>query len=720
MNNGKVRAVALTRETLQDDPTLWKQIEDMQFRLIYATPEIILAPSSYFNRVILHETTESPFLDNLVAVALDECHVLPAGWGEWRPSYKGIGRLRDLLSKAVFVALSATLPPDWLRATISEAHLRAPAIVKQSIRRMNIVTWVVEIEGPGFTDLAVLVPQGITAPAEIPLTFLFVDSRAETIAIAEYLRELLPQQFRAQDVIRSYSSTTGALTQARTKELIDSGDCHIVVCTDTLGMGVHFKRTILRVVQWKLHSEMHIGTLEQRSGRGGRDMSTTSLTLIFATRANLRPRTLDSTAEETSPDSQEPSAGDGDSSFAAPESNTDPESSTSGPIGTPLEFNVAVTPDNWETVKPFLSLMYSATPTGNAKRRTERLQPHLQWHINTHGCRIDQKMCYFDDENKWGVECNTGFQDCDPCMVRALLGSGFTGEEPTEAPIIHGISLNLTCTYKRVFGSDRPTKSVRQATRLTIQRQPVEPERLKFVENAIRSWRENDLAGMLQRDALAIGPTVVFKDEAINTIIARYRNFRSMEDLKAVLQTCGLRFPNALLTPYLDNLFITITLAFAESVSILKGKAPAQESRAPQHHSQPAGSTLGQQHPPALHNSFQPPPVVSVPVQPAPAPAPTTLRNSFQPPPAISVPVPPTPAPTPATRPAVPFIPVPICPLPDLTVVTQKDNNDANPDDNGHFKIKIDLKRIREEDPTWFEEFLKTRKRRHAARTTET
>src|SRR5947199_3225579 len=90
--------------------------------------------------------------------------------------------------------------------------------------------------------------------------------------IANWLRSQLPPdlQSKARTIIQSYNGILDEPSRQETLDLLRSGDCRIVVCTDAFGLGMNIK-AIPRVVLWKLNSKLGIDGFYQRIGRAGRD-----------------------------------------------------------------------------------------------------------------------------------------------------------------------------------------------------------------------------------------------------------------------------------------------------------------------------------------------------------------------------------------------------------------------------------------------------------------
>ena len=72
--NIEISAVALTKDNFEEHTNLWKQVEAGEFRVVYVTPEILLEHRGHFFLDVVR--SHCTFIKNLVAVAIDECHLI--------------------------------------------------------------------------------------------------------------------------------------------------------------------------------------------------------------------------------------------------------------------------------------------------------------------------------------------------------------------------------------------------------------------------------------------------------------------------------------------------------------------------------------------------------------------------------------------------------------------------------------------------------------------
>jgi superfamily II DNA helicase RecQ len=113
MNSIGVAAVALTGNNLSHEPQLWKDINNGKYRILFASPEMLLTPASYFWHKMAPNAKTNKFLKRVSAFILDEAHMIWK-WGEsgFRAAYRNIGTLKTYFPTTPFLLLSATIAPN--------------------------------------------------------------------------------------------------------------------------------------------------------------------------------------------------------------------------------------------------------------------------------------------------------------------------------------------------------------------------------------------------------------------------------------------------------------------------------------------------------------------------------------------------------------------------------------------------------------------------------
>jgi hypothetical protein len=556
LNSVGIKAVAMTTETVGKDRTLWKQVANCGFQVVYASPEILLAPTSYFFKNMC-QSKKTAFHSRLIGTAIDECHSVD-DWGEFRPLYSMVGSLREALCHVPFIGFSATLSPLGITRFTKTTNLRSPVLVKESIRRYNLTIWVVRRLKKGFEDLDILISDDISSASDIPATLVFVDSLTKPARIAKYLRKQLPEHLRSagRDIIRVYTSPLSEIAKEEAAEGLANQATRIAICTDAFGMGVHL-RDISRVVQFGLNSRIGIGPLYQRFGRGGRDFSKTALAMIFVSNSNLSKKA------------------------AGP---VKPESDQSD-IVLPSDYSLPVTEENMPAIKEFLSELYSGPKKGALPQEAEaKLAPGIRLTIKTTGCRHRAILTSFNDPIIFYINPDP---DCDNCHVQRLIETDNLGNPPT----VHGIPLAITVAYEPYL----PTMAETQAPkpRNAPLGEPINSERLEILTLDIRTWL-SDVTAKMKAKRPYLSASMIFSEKAITTIRSKVRHIKNADDLRNILHTCGYRFPLSPLNAYVESLFACIeqSLQASEHLQPQKQLVKKPKMAAPMPKSNPRSSCV--------------------------------------------------------------------------------------------------------------------------------
>ena len=261
------------------------------------TPEVALDKIGHFAKRTLRKRT-CPFMQRLVGVAIDECHLI-WDWEKFRRQYAWLGNLRlQLGQKIPWLCLSATLTPNVSGYVHRVCKLRQGTIrFWMSNYRDNINIMVEEIsESSGIAHLIALIPKQLETRTDIPKTLIFHDSidegiriakELERIVIAKELERRVPQTRRRSRLVRSFYGSIDEVAKSRTLEELREGSTRIVVCTDAFGLGVNIP-DIDRVIQWKVNEKLTCNALSQRIGRCVRDKTRQGIAVVYADRNIIR------------------------------------------------------------------------------------------------------------------------------------------------------------------------------------------------------------------------------------------------------------------------------------------------------------------------------------------------------------------------------------------------------------------------------------------------
>ncbi len=246
----------------------WRALEERRLTLLYVAPEALASP-----RTRDRLARVAPRL-----LAVDEAHCI-SEWGEsFRPSYLGLGAVRDALGRPPTIALTATATPRTARDIVARLALRDHEVVSGGFDRRNLRLHVRPVAGEAerLTQLLALAGQA-PGPA-----VCYANSRRDA--------ERLSAAFRRRGVAAApFHAGLSTTERGRLQDDFQANRLAMIVATNAFGMGVD--KPDVRLV---VHAAPPL-TLEayyQEAGRGGRDGAVADCVLLLApndlARARLR------------------------------------------------------------------------------------------------------------------------------------------------------------------------------------------------------------------------------------------------------------------------------------------------------------------------------------------------------------------------------------------------------------------------------------------------
>lgn len=215
--------------------SILKAIGSFQYDTIVISPEQMMKPNGNFEKLLKNPL----FTSRIISIVIDEAHCLTQ-WGEFRPEYRELGRLRYILPTNIpFMLASATLTNNTLKDTLRLLHMHSDnlVIICRSSDRPNIRIGVKKIQYAlsSYVDLAFLIPKGWKVGDPPPPKFLiFFDDIQDAIGTANYLRSHLPPELR--DKVKWLNSDmTSTFKDEELAQLI-SGESWGLCTTDSFGM----------------------------------------------------------------------------------------------------------------------------------------------------------------------------------------------------------------------------------------------------------------------------------------------------------------------------------------------------------------------------------------------------------------------------------------------------------------------------------------------------
>tara|TARA_B100000787_G_scaffold7955_1_gene5948 strand:- start:10197 stop:12083 length:1887 start_codon:yes stop_codon:yes gene_type:complete len=245
LENKGIKALTIkSNATVDEIVTLFDNLKYGQYKFLYLSPERLQS------EFILQKIKEISV--NLIAI--DEAHCI-SEWGhDFRPSYRLIDKIREILPGINMIALTATATKKVLKDIVENLELQNVAIFKNSFCRDNLAYQVVSQEN----KLGKL--EQIFKKNPYP-TIIYVNTRKKTEDISNFINS------------KGYSSTFyhGGMSvndKSNAFDLWMKEEKLIIVATNAFGMGID-KPNVKIVVHLDLPSSLE--NYVQEAGRGGRN-----------------------------------------------------------------------------------------------------------------------------------------------------------------------------------------------------------------------------------------------------------------------------------------------------------------------------------------------------------------------------------------------------------------------------------------------------------------
>jgi ATP-dependent DNA helicase RecQ len=243
-NNGIKALTIKSKATTDEIVSLFDNLKFGKYKFLYLSPERLQSD------LVIQKIKEI----NINLIAVDEAHCI-SEWGhDFRPSYRLIYKVRDLLPTINMIALTATATKKVVDDIIENLNLSKTSIFKKSFYRNNLAYQIIKNEN----KLGKL--EQIFKKNPFP-TIIYVNSRKKTEDISNFINA------------KGYLSTFyhGGMTNESKTIAFDSWmneDRLIMVATNAFGMGID-KPNVKVVIHLDLPAS--IENYVQEAGRAGRN-----------------------------------------------------------------------------------------------------------------------------------------------------------------------------------------------------------------------------------------------------------------------------------------------------------------------------------------------------------------------------------------------------------------------------------------------------------------
>uniref|UniRef100_A0A1I8NSF4 ATP-dependent DNA helicase n=1 Tax=Stomoxys calcitrans TaxID=35570 RepID=A0A1I8NSF4_STOCA len=256
----QVRALNLTREracllgSAQSDKEIDRRILNLDFNLVYTTPEYITGESG----LSLLTALES----NVILLAVDEAHCI-SQWGhDFRYAYRRLSVLRKTVPHVPILAVSATATLQVRDDICRQLNLRHPQLMSTGFDRPNL-EFIVRTRSSLRNGLGVWLDLGsfiFRALNDHGSVIIYCNTCKQTEIVANEIKQHVPCNI--------YHGKLSMKVKHRNQHEFSRDEVRVIVATMAFGMGID-KPDVRLVVHYGVPSDLE--RYYQEVGRAGRD-----------------------------------------------------------------------------------------------------------------------------------------------------------------------------------------------------------------------------------------------------------------------------------------------------------------------------------------------------------------------------------------------------------------------------------------------------------------
>ncbi len=248
-----------------DASAVRSELERGRLRLLMTSPERLLGDGFLSLLRLLHRHSDPAV--GVANIAIDEAHCI-SQWGhDFRPEYRRLAELREVLGGVPVQAYTATATPRVREDIAWQLGMQDPAVLVGTFDRANLTYRVLPRLGQGEDQVAA---QLATRAGQAAIVYCISRKQTESMAA-----ELTARGLRAE----AYHAGLDSRLRARVQDDFLQERLPIVVATVAFGMGID--RGDVRTV---IHASMpkSVEAYQQETGRAGRDGLPSDCVLLYA------------------------------------------------------------------------------------------------------------------------------------------------------------------------------------------------------------------------------------------------------------------------------------------------------------------------------------------------------------------------------------------------------------------------------------------------------
>ncbi|XP_011312254.1 ATP-dependent DNA helicase Q5 isoform X2 [Fopius arisanus] len=270
LNSKGIKACALNSATRSKDKKAILEalfLKKLSIKLLYVTPE--MCTQQHFKDLLarMHKAKK------ISHIVVDEAHCL-SEWGhDFRPSYRQLGNLREILPGVPIATFTATATKEVVDDILKTLKMNAIKL-STPVFRENLFydVFFLDILPNPAEHLKKFIIQCLGSPDEKNCGIIYCRKKETTEELAKTLTE-------AGIPTLAYHAGLTTKSRAEAQDKWTLGEVPVIAATCSFGMGVD-KGSVRLVVHWTVPSS--IAAYYQESGRAGRDGRAASCRIYFS------------------------------------------------------------------------------------------------------------------------------------------------------------------------------------------------------------------------------------------------------------------------------------------------------------------------------------------------------------------------------------------------------------------------------------------------------